>query len=96
MERANSCFRPTSEQTRLDRQQGLSRLERAARWSKLINAAARQRGLPEPCSWRRLKGTGHSVSTAVTRGGLDGQLLDFLYHHEAEALVEAQRALIGG
>ncbi len=55
----------------LDAAQGFNRLERARRWSDVINARARALGLTPRISRRVLAGCGHSFAECVLQGGLD-------------------------
>lgn len=59
----------------IDRQQGLTRLERAERWAEAINAAARRHGLTPNVSFTSLPGCGHDFRTCIQRGGLDRLVL---------------------
>jgi pimeloyl-ACP methyl ester carboxylesterase len=55
----------------IDAQQGAHRLDRAARWCRAIQTAARAEGLRARITLRVLQGCGHDFIECVTQGGLD-------------------------
>ena len=54
----------------LDRRQGLTRVERAARWAQAMRQAADNHGIPAEISFRVLSGCGHSFEDCARDGGL--------------------------
>ena len=54
----------------LDKRQGLTRVERAARWAQAIRQAAADRSIPAEISFRVLPGCGHSFEDCASDGGL--------------------------
>lgn len=63
----------------IDCKQGMTRLERAGRWSAAMNRAALGRGLAPPISLRILPGAGHRFSGMIRRGGLADAAFAFLF-----------------
>jgi pimeloyl-ACP methyl ester carboxylesterase len=63
----------------VDRDQGMTRLERARRWSAAMNQAALAQGLPGPISFRVLPEAAHRFSGMVRRGGLAEIAFAFLF-----------------
>ncbi len=63
---------------RLDRLQGLTRIERGQRFIAVTAAAARKRGLTPRLEFTLLPGVGHSFEAAMTAGGLPEKILPFL------------------
>jgi len=55
---------------RIDRLQGLTRLERGRRWVEAMRKAARARGLATSYAFVELPRSGHSFRRAVRRGGM--------------------------
>lgn len=54
----------------LDRRQGLTRVERAARWSQAMRQAAADRGIHAEISFHVLPACGHSFEDCARNGGL--------------------------
>lgn len=54
----------------LDRRQGLTRVERAARWTQAMRQAAADHGIPAEVSFHVLPGCGHSFEDCASDGGL--------------------------
>lgn len=54
----------------LDRRQGLTRVERAARWTQAMRQAAADRGVPAEIAFRVLPACGHSFEDCARDGGL--------------------------
>jgi dienelactone hydrolase len=63
----------------IDRDQGMTRLERAGHWSAAMNRVALAQGLPAPISLRVLPDAGHRFSGMVNRGGLAEIAFAFLF-----------------
>ena len=63
---------------RLDRLQGLTRIERGQRFVAATAAAARKRGLVSRLEFTLLPGVGHSFEAAMTAGGLPEKIIVFL------------------
>jgi len=63
---------------RLDRLQGLTRIERGQRFIAATAAAACTRGLTPRLEFALLPGVGHSFEAAMTAGGLPEKILPFL------------------
>ena len=63
---------------RLDRQQGLSRLERGRRWTEAMAAAARDKSYSTCYEFAVLPNCAHSFQQCVTWGGLPGRVAAFL------------------
>ena len=63
---------------RIDRDQGVTRLERGSRWSAAMNRAARVRCMPEPLTYRELPGAAHRFSGMARRGQLAEAAFAFL------------------
>lgn len=63
---------------RLDRLQGLTRIERGQRFVAATTAAARKRGLASRREFTLLPGVGHSFEAAMTAGGLPEKIISFL------------------
>jgi len=64
---------------RLDRQQGINRLERGSRWVASMNAAARSHGLNTPFVFRVLPASDHSFRTMVLKGGMAKRVFRFFF-----------------
>lgn len=54
----------------VDKRQGRTRVERAARWTMAMRDAARRRGVEPTVSFQTLPGCGHSFDACVKKGGL--------------------------
>lgn len=63
----------------LDAQQGMTRRERARRWVKAMNQAARQRGLAPPASYQEVTGIHHSFRQFMTEGDLGERVFATLF-----------------
>ena len=55
----------------IDRQQGLDRVTRAARWAEALRQAAVARGIAPRIDLSVLPGCGHDFRTCIEKGGLD-------------------------
>jgi len=62
----------------VDRRQGLTRVERAARWATALRAAAVELGIEPQVAFRQLPACGHSFADCVARGGLVGRTARWL------------------
>ena len=60
---------------RVDRRQGQTRVERAARWSQALREAAAQAGIAAEVRFRSLPGCGHAFEDCVRDGGLVEQVM---------------------
>lgn len=63
---------------RLDRLQGLTRIERGQRFIAATAAAARKRGVVPRLEFTLLPGVAHSFEAAMTAGGLPEKIIHFL------------------
>jgi pimeloyl-ACP methyl ester carboxylesterase len=64
---------------RIDRQQGINRLERGKRWLKVMRAATRAHRLDTPYLFRVLPRSNHSFAACMERGKMGRQVFDFLF-----------------
>lgn len=64
--------------SKIDEQQGTSRIERGRRWTDAMRAAARARGLATHYQFEELDGCRHSFSECVRNGEIDQLALEFL------------------
>jgi pimeloyl-ACP methyl ester carboxylesterase len=64
---------------RIDRQQGLNRIERGRRWVQAMNLAARARGLVAPFRFELLPGAGHSFAQSAADRGLKERVFRALF-----------------
>ena len=64
---------------RIDRQQGVTRVERGKRWTKVMAAAARAHRLNTPYVFRVLPRSNHSFAECMKRGKMGGQVFEFLF-----------------
>lgn len=62
---------------RIDERQGLTRVERAARWSQALRAAAERAGIAARIRFRTLPGCGHSFEDCVENGGLVATVMEW-------------------
>ncbi len=72
---------------RLDQQQGLTRVERALRWTRAMRIAARLHGFETEYSCQVLAGCGHSFADCVSHGKLAEKAIDFLFSHSEKQRV---------
>lgn len=63
----------------VDRQQGVTRRERARRWVNAMNQAARSRGLPPPASYHEVAGIEHSFRQFMKEGDLGERVFATLF-----------------
>ncbi len=63
---------------RIDKSQGLNRLQRAENWVCQMNHKARQRGLPAPVDLDIMPAVGHSFGQACQRYDLPEKIVDWL------------------
>lgn len=63
----------------IDRQQGISRIERGQRWVAAMNAAARGYGRETTYTFAILPGSDHSFTTCVEKGGMAERTCGFLF-----------------
>lgn len=73
---SDSAFRRSS---RLDIQQGTSRIERADRWIQAMNTAAKSYGLDTQYESHIMASCGHSFIDCVDSGGLAVKSINFLF-----------------
>lgn len=71
----DAVFRQTR---KLDRLQGVNRIERARTWTRAVNAAASARGLAPPAALVELPGVAHSFA-ACMRSGMADRVFAYLY-----------------
>ena len=64
---------------RVVERQGATRLERGRRWVAAMNEAARERGLPEPLSFKLLPAVPHCFALSMRRGEMGEQVFRFLF-----------------
>lgn len=64
---------------RINRQQGLTRLERGRRWTEAMRGAARAHGMNTPYSFHVLPGSGHSFTQCMKRGKMGRLIFRFLF-----------------
>lgn len=64
---------------RIDRQQGITRLERGKRWIKVMAAAARAYSLDTPYSFQVLPNSNHSFAECMERGNMGRRVFEFLF-----------------
>ncbi len=62
---------------RVDQRQGLTRVERAARWSQALRRAASRAGVTAVVRFRSLPGCGHAFEDCVRDGGLVEQVMEW-------------------
>lgn len=64
---------------RLDREQGVTRVERARRWVAAMQSAAAMHHLESRVSYEEIADCGHSFSRAIMRGGLGDKVFRALF-----------------
>lgn len=64
---------------RLDRRQGVHRVERGRRWIRLMTAAARNYGLHTPFDFQLMPRAGHSFAQCMDHGQLGERVFEFLF-----------------
>ena len=64
---------------RIDRQQGITRLERGKRWIKVMAAAARAYNLDTPYHFQVLPNANHSFAECMERGNMGKWVFEFLF-----------------
>ena len=62
---------------RVDQRQGLTRVERAARWSQALRRAATRAGVAAEVRFRSLPSCGHAFEDCVREGGLVEQVMEW-------------------
>ena len=62
---------------RVDQRQGLTRVERAARWSQALRRAATRAGVAAEVRFRSLPSCGHAFEDCVRKGGLVEQVMEW-------------------
>ncbi len=69
----NDCLRDknTRSGAAIDAQQGLTRLDRARKWTEAIRTVAAEMRIAPKITLHVLEGCGHDFETCVTKGGLD-------------------------
>ena len=78
----------------VDRQQGLTRIERGYRWIKAMEASARNHGLSTRYEFKVLSRTGHSFVDGMRRGGMGEKVFDFLFGTSRQWEIEPRK--LGG
>lgn len=64
---------------RLDREQGVSRIERARRWVAAMHASAAMHHLESRVAYEEIENCGHSFSQSILRGGLGERVFRALF-----------------
>jgi pimeloyl-ACP methyl ester carboxylesterase len=70
---------------RIDRQQGITRLERGKRWIKVMAAAARAYNLDTPHKFQVLPNSNHSFAECMERGDMGRRVFEFLFADDSES-----------
>lgn len=68
-----------NQSSRIQQQQGFTRLERGRRWVEAMNRAAMAHGLDTVYEFSMLRGVNHDFSLAMTNGNLGRHVFSYLY-----------------
>jgi hypothetical protein len=65
----------------LDHQQGMTRLDRGKRWTKIMSAAAKSLHLKTPYFFQILPSSNHSFEECMRKGNMGERVFEFLFDH---------------